>query len=177
MPKVSYSSIASDWKPAIQDLYTVSFQDTSLNVLPAGLESSSGGNVFPATSVQEHIFSVDNEEIQLVSGIRVPFPVHVETYGTIDMTFTDSNKYAVTQYFHKLLTEKMYSQDSSTLKQMSGWVQELTICRYDNWGKVTNTSKYGVLIPTSMMVNNSNALAVSEAPVNLKIVKVYNKIS
>ena len=70
MAGVSFSHFADNWFPAISDLYSITFSETSLNVLPAG---GTIGNVFPATSVQEPIYSLEYEEVRLVSGLTLPF--------------------------------------------------------------------------------------------------------
>lgn len=171
----------TEWEPAHSDLYHVYFEGTGEKELNAMM----GGKVFPATSVETHLFQVQYEEVRLIDGLTLPFPAAYEEHGYITISFQENVKWQVHKelkawadmwnFGGKDLTEK----DEVTVlgANPNKMIRRIVVEKIDLGHNLMAKEIYGVLPPDSLRATNSDANDTVSNSFTMKIVLIDQAIN
>ena len=168
--RVDFSTMAGNWHSAHSDTYTVYFSSQDdLNIM----NTKNDIYIFPALSVEEHLYSVEFNEIRLIDGLTLPFPQSLQEYGYITIVFMDNEQWKL----HNLLQNwgcNWQKSDEGIFTKPEEQIKTIFIERTDLTGRVVALSAYGVLPPESLRASNSTANSIVENTISLRVVQLYN---
>ena len=163
--------ILSNWQPAHSDLYNVYFEDDD-NLNTMKVNDSSDGKIFPATSVEEHLTQVQYEDIRLIDGLTLPYPVDIQDYGYITVTFQENISWDAHIQLKKWV-DNWRNNAEGMFKTPKQQIKTLIIGRLSLTGKVMTVSKYGVLPPDSLRATNTQQNATVDNSVTFRVVTIH----
>jgi len=178
--KFSSATAFDDLTPYQGHLWSIRFvDDTNMNVFDAG---GAIGKEFPALSVQEDLFTINFDQIQIANGITIPVPQYVSYLGNININFWDKMTQSDVLILEKLFTNwATYIHNSNSFKSLddSKVTKTIEILKYNpSSNSPVVTSRYRVLPPDVVVFNPTGAPDVYTNTVRLTIVgtqKIHDK--
>lgn len=170
--KFSSATAFSDLTPYQGHLWSIRFiSDSNMNVFDAG---GSIGKEFPALSVQEDLFTINFDQIQIANGITIPVPQSVSYLGNININFWDKMVANDVLILEKMFVEWVsYIQSGNAFKNLDdpNVTKTIEISKYNAATDASIvTSRYRVLPPDVLVFNPTGAADVYTNTVRLTIV-------
>ena len=178
--KFSSATAFADLTPYQGHLWSIRFiNDADMNVFDAG---GSIGKEFPALSVQEDLFTINFDQIQIANGLTIPVPQYVTYLGNININFWDKMTDSDVLLLEKTFVDWAgYIHNSNAFKNLDDpkVTRTIEILKYNpKTNSPVAVSRYRVLPPDVLVFNPTGAADVYTNTVRLTIVgteKIHDK--